>query len=58
MMHMYIAGVVHMPKSSTDAPALLTPSAAACSSAGPEMRLSRPMAMVTCVTGLPTCFAT
>ena len=53
-----MAGVVHMPKSSTAAPAREIPSAVALSSAGPVIRLSRPNAMVICVTGLLSFCAT
>ena len=42
----YMAGVVHMPKSHTLAPARAMPSAQAASSSGPVMRESRPMATV------------
>ena len=51
-MLIYMAGVVHMPKSITDAPAREIPSAAAFKRVGPDRRLSRPMAMVIWVTGL------
>ena len=56
-MDIYIAGVVHIPKSRTDAPVLAIPSATAFSSSGPVRRLSRPIEIVTLLIFLLQCAA-
>ena len=51
---MNIAGVVHMPQSSTSQSALVSPRIAAVASRGPDRRESRPTAMVRSAGVLPS----